>query len=554
MYKIWKGEMYKMDSKNQSLITGSIGEKNRDASSGIRGFVYQNLIAIEELINEKTKRIFCEYIEDVTVEDYDGNCKIIQAKYYSSIFPASMHKDVYREMYCQYLKLSSEGGFKKIIPVLNVFSPPKKKPNMLNDSLNIKDIQKPNYETGKKWVVVSENHITILSLDELETKKLNMVDRENALITWGGSDEQLEKYHKAYDVINQKMDLEEYREQIGKMLVDSLSKDIDFDNSILAHLNDENREKILIGLSYMMILKTFDRMPTTENVQDERITTLNHKQIMRDEFITQLKKLIQEKSEDSQERDIALYIEAIVTDTYFQILDGNPNLLDKQEEILLVIYENTKQWFVELVGTKEGQYQLINTTSYENEKSVKKFITSSAKNQSIMIIESISGIRVFLKYFWKIILNICMNQEAFDFNSNRDLLDPRSYVVDEEKKYICLYFQQRDFVKKSVILPSVNADEGKQKRKNFYSRMYELKPKKWFLGGDCRIRGKFDYQYSPANIRDLESISDIRDDSEFFYLECMGCIGIDDDEWHIIEDCNKCIFAQKCVKGEERWY
>nr|WP_294489211.1 hypothetical protein [uncultured Anaerosporobacter sp.] len=543
-----------MDSKNQSLITGSIGEKNRDASSGIRGFVYQNLIAIEELINEKTKRIFCEYIEDVTVEDYDGNCKIIQAKYYSSIFPASMHKDVYREMYCQYLKLSSEGGFKKIIPVLNVFSPPKKKPNMLNDSLNIKDIQKPNYETGKKWVVVSENHITILSLDELETKKLNMVDRENALITWGGSDEQLEKYHKAYDVINQKMDLEEYREQIGKMLVDSLSKDIDFDNSILAHLNDENREKILIGLSYMMILKTFDRMPTTENVQDERITTLNHKQIMRDEFITQLKKLIQEKSEDSQERDIALYIEAIVTDTYFQILDGNPNLLDKQEEILLVIYENTKQWFVELVGTKEGQYQLINTTSYENEKSVKKFITSSAKNRSIMIIESISGIRVFLKYFWKIILNICMNQEAFDFNSNRDLLDPRSYVVDEEKKYICLYFQQRDFVKKSVILPSVNADEGKQKRKNFYSRMYELKPKKWFLGGDCRIRGKFDYQYSPANIRDLESISDIRDDSEFFYLECMGCIGIDDDEWHIIEDCNKCIFAQKCVKGEERWY
>ena len=144
-----------------------------------------------------------------------------------------------------------------------------------------------------------------------------------------------------------------------------------------------------------------------------------------------------------------------------------------------------------------------------------------------------------------------MNKEGFDPDNNKDMLDPRSYVVDEEKEYICVYFPKRDFVKASVILPSVNADEGKHKRKNFYSRMYELKPKKWFLGGDRYTRGKFDYQYNPAIITDVESISDIRDDSEFFYLECMDCIGIDDDDWENIEDCGKCIFAQECVRGEE---
>lgn len=38
------------DEENLALKSGFIGEKKRDASSSIRGFVYQNLLAIEELI------------------------------------------------------------------------------------------------------------------------------------------------------------------------------------------------------------------------------------------------------------------------------------------------------------------------------------------------------------------------------------------------------------------------------------------------------------------------------------------------------------------------
>lgn len=79
------------EQENLALKKGYLGEKRRDASSSIRGFVYQNLLAIEELIKEETERVFCEYIEDVTSVDKNGNCKIIQAKYYSSTLPSVLY-------------------------------------------------------------------------------------------------------------------------------------------------------------------------------------------------------------------------------------------------------------------------------------------------------------------------------------------------------------------------------------------------------------------------------------------------------------------------------
>lgn len=50
--------------ENLSLQLAFTGEEKRDASASIRGFVYQNLLAIEELIKEDTDRVFCEYIYD----------------------------------------------------------------------------------------------------------------------------------------------------------------------------------------------------------------------------------------------------------------------------------------------------------------------------------------------------------------------------------------------------------------------------------------------------------------------------------------------------------
>ena len=57
--------------ENLSLQLAFTGEEKRDASASIRGFVYQNLLAIEELIKEDTDRVFCEYIEDIGIDNGD---------------------------------------------------------------------------------------------------------------------------------------------------------------------------------------------------------------------------------------------------------------------------------------------------------------------------------------------------------------------------------------------------------------------------------------------------------------------------------------------------
>ena len=147
-------------------------------------------------------------------------------------------------------------------------------------------------------------------------------------------------------------------------------------------------------------------------------------------------------------------------------------------------------------------------------------------------------------------MNICDANADFDFYINANLLNPRYYIVESEKDYICFKFE-KDFVNSSIILPSVNADEGKEKRIQVYSRMYNLKPEKWFMGGDSNKYGLYDYKFSPSEIiDDLCPISSIREESDYFYLECMECIGIDKGDWTRMEECEKCIFSKECMRGK----
>ena len=56
------------DRKNNQIIKEMYhGEENRDASSKIRGFLFQDLVAISKLLDEKTVYVIPEYIEDVFV-------------------------------------------------------------------------------------------------------------------------------------------------------------------------------------------------------------------------------------------------------------------------------------------------------------------------------------------------------------------------------------------------------------------------------------------------------------------------------------------------------
>ena len=49
-----------------------------------------------------------------------------------------------------------------------------------------------------------------------------------------------------------------------------------------------------------------------------------------------------------------------------------------------------------------------------------------------------------------------------------------------------------------------------------------------------------------ADVKENTTVVDLEDD--VFFIECMECIGIDDHEWNIKEECSNCIFSDKCIK------
>lgn len=519
------------EQENLSLKSGFIGEKKRDASPSIRGFVYQNLLAIEELIKENTARVFCEYVEDITSIDKNGNCRIIQAKYYSSTLPLSMEKEVFREMYCQYLKLLDDGNLNSVIPVLNVFSP------------GNKSVSLPDKKTATEWINDNSTSETINSLSELDTKKLNKDEREAAIINLCGNQDKLNAYHAAYIIDQRKTDLNKLRSNLGKDIVKLMKNQLEGSSLEVLEDDGDKLEKVLLGVSYLKILETFDRMPGKINEDENADKILQHKEIKRSDFIEYLRRHVGENNVSIIES-----VQSMVLDVFFLVLANNPDMDAMQFKIFETIVNNTVKWMSELLSDTTGQAAFYNSVSFASCEKVREFAKMTARKRERAILMCFSGIQSFLKYLWKIMLNICMSKGNFDFLKDANLLDPQYYIVEAEKEYVCFKFKA-DFAKSSIILPSVNSDEGKEKRKQIYSRMYYVKPEKWFMGGDTNKYGRYDYVYSPSEIvEDLQPVSCIQADNDYFYLECMECIGIDGKDWMKTEVCEECIFSRKCRK------
>ena len=323
--------------ENLSLQLAFTGEEKRDASASIRGFVYQNLLAIEELIKEDTDRVFCEYIEDITSVDKYGNCRIIQAKYYPSTLSSSMEKEVFREMYCQYLKLINEGGLKSVTPILNVFS------------VENKDISLPDKDLAVVWINDNPKQAIISNLSELSTKKLNKIERETVIIGLCGNPDKLDAYYAAYKIDQRKTDLDEFRLNLGEDLVELLTDELE--DSAFEALESDDQGKVLLGIAYLMILETFDRMSGGKG-KDENDEMLQHKEIKRTDFIDRLKHCI----EEHDDLVIVQTVQSMVMEVFFSILEVNSDLDKKKLQIIEKIVDNTVEWLKDILSDDKGQY------------------------------------------------------------------------------------------------------------------------------------------------------------------------------------------------------
>ena len=545
------------DSQDIAIQIGRYGESKRDAAGGIRGFEYQNLIAIEELVKEDTNYVCCEYLEDVTTVKTDDTCRLIQAKYYTTNFTREMSIEVYLEIYSEFLKLKTTDFYKDkpIEPVLNVFVPEKFWDKDSNHELCPVFYFDESY--GKTLVDEKAKNGKILNdLSELDSDKYGKDEGQDAVFATYSSDQHLENYHSVYSIDCRKEELAEFRESLGESLADALEK---IYGEVLSGVDDRDKGRILLGLAYQKILETFDRFiilkkdgkeyKTSKSPSSELV--LKRRMITRDDFL----KCLYERVNVSNELLVSRTVIAIVESVFLEILDDNEHISDANQFLLEQIKINTIQWLQELLATVDGQLQFYNTVTLENKDKAEKYINKSIAARRDTILKSYNYVASFIKYFWKIMYNLCLKKNDFDIDHDSDWLDPKRYVIEEEKYCICLRFDG-DFSKRTVILPKYENDERKKQIISHYDRMYELRPKKWCWpnyhnNGEVGSgnRGMFDYKYSVAEIKkEKKLISRIVNDEYTFYIECMKCIGIDIDGWNDAEDCKNCIFSEKCIE------
>ncbi len=105
------------------------GDKDRDATSKIRGFLFQDYITIMCLLQKQVKYVCSEYLEDVDVFFEDGTFEFIQVKYYPKTNPNI--KEISTDLYYQYLRLQMLQSTLKAVPMLYIHRKPKvKKPTL----------------------------------------------------------------------------------------------------------------------------------------------------------------------------------------------------------------------------------------------------------------------------------------------------------------------------------------------------------------------------------------------------------------------------------------
>ena len=196
----------------------------------------------------------------------------------------------------------------------------------------------------------------------------------------------------------------------------------------------------------------------------------------------------------------------------------------------------------------DGQYQLLNTLSKDEVDKIKCYKKKTPDGRLLSMAECKDAFYEFLKYLWKIMLDICQDKikEECDIKEHPGLFDPMNYLDLSVTEYVCLHFPEDKCADHSVILPPTNDFRG-DKRK-VVERMINVsqKPDKWFFKNSKLTRGENYYNYNTANVNQNQTVADLEKDS--FYIECMDCIETGEGDWSKVEVCGNCIFSEKCVK------
>lgn len=496
------------------------GDRSRDASSKIRGFLFQDYVTINYILQDRVRYVCSEYIEDIDVFFSDGTIEIIQVKYHPKTAPNM--KEILTDLYYHYLRLQILQSSLKPVPKLYIHTESQvTKPTTEQMETYIREKYQwqkafPNKDSSDTGKWLKENVY-------IEKKK---EDQKKKFFAEKASTESLRTFLEKFEIL-QESNIDSFQQQITEKLAQTYPN---HNNG-----NDETWKLILFGLAISYVQQPY--------LQDS--PTFSQRLIYKDRFNQHIKETIQTK----QEQIISSYVVAIVCDEYENIIKNNPNLSEQQRNTLNQICQNTIQWIKNICDSVQGQYKLVNTFSTESADKIVDYKTQPIETRLIRIAECKAGITSFLDYLWKILLNIYhenIRNSEDNISEQSKLFDLFEYMNTEIEDYLCFKFPG-DITKFSVILPPADS-KYKVIKRNIVDRMVQMpkKPRKWYFPNTkSMMYGKKYYSYSTANINEQTTVVDLGDDS--FYIECMKCIKIDADEWHNEELCKDCIFSEKCV-------
>lgn len=483
-----------------------IGESRRDAAPGVRGFLFQDLLAVEELIKEETEFICSEYIEDVCTVTSNG-VRIIQSKYTPRT--ALDIKEITRELYYQYIKLRRFGYNGDIIPVLGFHA----NVAALPDEATAK--QYLNLPAGQRQLQGTAAEIKAKAIECIQANTKE--EREDSLFASFYEPEELRNFLSVYQMGEVRENIESYRKALGVKL-DAL-----FDTNCCPVENTDNRQELLIALATKLVQDRYNE----PNQPTDNYKLLEHRKVQREDFLATLGQAL------ASEPSFCIVIRSFVDEAYCELVDEQ---LSPDNRIRLDrLYASTNDWVKNNLDSRSGVIQLLNTV---NTDSNTPYVSDGQQTLRQALYTCKERIMTFYRHVWKIKLDL--SQDTFE-----------ECLLPEIREYIAFSFQnQKDWSKRSIIMGSLGDCPNKkvqyvQKR----VRSWNERPQKWYLRSPI-IRGVGDYSIDVGNIAperlDVTTIS-----PERFAVECMECIGIDEGEWAINENCADNIFSEKCKYGGE---
>lgn len=502
------------------------GEECRDAAPNIRGFVFQDLLAVELLVAQEYEvaDLYVEWVEDMYLEEAD-HITIIQAKYYASEKSTVDFKEIYNELFYQHLRLKALKCEKKTSYRLSYFNPEGSKHKHTFEQMKQKLIKVCGAcynqdDFDKNWL---DNTV----YKKIDGKARNKESREKIVISCMGIENELRVFYDNFTNDLRDSALADYRKELKKKIIEMLKRKSLF--PVIGDWDEDTLATVFLAEATAYIREAYDEN-NKDAPQRKRTTT---------ELLTRFDKLIQH---GLCENNIYLLVKQYMNEVFEDNILLSDSLISENSEseysikLYAELSKTTIEYLEQLLKTIAGQQCLFNTVSCE--KNAESYSEMVIRRRMDMWKQNKEKLQCFIRNIWKILFDI-------------DCREFTKYLSSECKEYLQFHFPKIEN-QKTVVLSEISLSEEKSNVKNVFRRYRalegDMRPNRWLLRTSS-VRGVGNYETDISRIvgEFTTNISYMSILGGNFILECMECIRLDEN-YGEKDDCEKCIFASQCVK------